>query len=58
MTENQTVTVAEKRQWLKDNGYDVASRGKLSAEHEQAYLTGAPAGSAQAETQSPGDPEA
>lgn len=34
------VSVADKRAWLRDNGYDVGTRGKLSAEHEQAYSTG------------------
>jgi hypothetical protein len=31
------VTPAQKRDWLRQNGYDVATRGRLSAEHEQAY---------------------
>lgn len=36
-TEEKTVTVAEKRKWLQENGYAVGSRGHLSAEAEQAY---------------------
>jgi hypothetical protein len=43
MTETVQATPAEKRKWLKENGYPVATRGKLSAEHEQAYSTGTPA---------------
>lgn len=38
------VTVAAKREWLRSNGYDVGTRGKLSAEHEQAYASQRPAG--------------
>ena len=37
------VSVADKREWLKANGYEVGARGKLSAAHEQAYNTGTPA---------------
>jgi hypothetical protein len=33
---------AQKRQWLRENGYDVKERGRLSAEHEQAYASQAP----------------
>ncbi len=36
-TEEKTVTVAEKRKWLQENGYAVGSRGHLSSEAEQAY---------------------
>jgi hypothetical protein len=34
------VTPAQKRQWLKEHGYQVADRGRLSAEHEQAFSEG------------------
>lgn len=37
MTESTPVTVADKRAFLKANGFDVGSRGKLSAEAEQKY---------------------
>lgn len=33
----QDATPAEKRQWLRANGYTVGARGKLSKEHEDAY---------------------
>lgn len=46
---NVSVTAADKRKWLKENGFQPASRGKLSAEHEQAYNTGVPAGQAQSQ---------
>ncbi len=42
-----TVTTADKRNWLQKNGYEVGSRGKLSAEHEAAYISGTPAGQEQ-----------
>lgn len=43
MTQPETpaeATPAQKRSWLKANGYDVGTRGKLSAEHEKAYADG------------------
>jgi hypothetical protein len=33
---------AQKRQWLRDNGYDVKERGRLSADAEAAYASQAP----------------
>lgn len=44
---NTPVTAADKRAWLKANGFTPASRGKLSAELEAAYNTGVPAGQSQ-----------
>jgi hypothetical protein len=42
MTES-SATPAQKREWLKANGYDVGSRGKLSADHEEAFASQTPA---------------
>lgn len=35
-----TATVAQKRAWLREHGYTVGDRGKLSAAHEEAYNQG------------------
>jgi hypothetical protein len=37
------VPVSEKRAWLKANGYNVGARGKLSVDHEDAFLRKVPA---------------
>lgn len=47
MSDANTATVAEKRQWLKAHGHAVGTRGKLSKENEDAYVAGQVAGQPQ-----------
>lgn len=49
MTESTPVSTAEKREWLRSNGYEVGTRGKLSADHERAFEERRPASSVPAE---------
>lgn len=41
------VTTAQKREWLRANGYAVGSRGQLSQANEDAYQSQKPAGQPQ-----------